>query len=163
VPGFSASLAAYGLGILVLFGGFLFLPQYLQLVLGLSPFDAGLWSLPWALSFVVGSTLTPHLARPVQPAALMTGGLALAAFGFALFTRIDASTGLATYAVASSIFSLGFAPVFTLTTDLIVGAAPPERAGAAAAISETGAELGGALGIAIFGSIGVAVYRAALA
>jgi DHA2 family multidrug resistance protein-like MFS transporter len=53
--------------------------------------------------------------------------------------------------------------VFTLTTDLIVGSAPPERAGAASAISETGAEFGGALGIAIFGSIGIAVYRRVLA
>jgi DHA2 family multidrug resistance protein-like MFS transporter len=61
------------------------------------------------------------------------------------------------------IISLGLAPVFTATTDLIVGSAPPERAGAASGISETGAELGGALGIAILGSIGTAVYRAALA
>jgi DHA2 family multidrug resistance protein-like MFS transporter len=55
-PGFSASLATYGLSILVLFGGFLFLPQYLQLVLGLSPFVAGLWTLPWALAFIVGAS-----------------------------------------------------------------------------------------------------------
>jgi DHA2 family multidrug resistance protein-like MFS transporter len=52
-------------------------------------------------------------------------------------------------------------PVFTLTTDVIVGSAPAERAGAASAVSETSAEFGGALGIAIFGSVGVAVYRAA--
>jgi len=55
------------------------------------------------------------------------------------------------------------APVFTATTDLIVSSAPPERAGAASGISETGAELGGALGIAILGSIGVALYRSRLA
>jgi DHA2 family multidrug resistance protein-like MFS transporter len=55
------------------------------------------------------------------------------------------------------------APVFTATTDLVVSSAPPERAGAASGISETGAELGGALGIAILGSIGVAVYRGQLA
>ena len=59
--------------------------------------------------------------------------------------------------------SLGLAPVFTLATDLVVGAAPPERAGAASAISETSSEFGGALGIAIFGSIGTAVYRGAMA
>jgi DHA2 family multidrug resistance protein-like MFS transporter len=53
--------------------------------------------------------------------------------------------------------------VFTLTNDLIIGSAPPERAGAAAGISETAAEFGGALGIAIFGSIGVAIYRGAIA
>jgi DHA2 family multidrug resistance protein-like MFS transporter len=61
--------------------------------------------------------------------------------------------------VGSVIFSLGVSPVFTLTNDVIIGSAPPERAGAAAGISETSAELGGALGIAVFGSIGVAVYR----
>jgi len=61
------------------------------------------------------------------------------------------------------IFSLGLSPIFTLTTDLIVGAAPAERAGAASAISETGAELGGALSIAILGTIGTAVYRSRMA
>ncbi len=163
IPAFSASLATYGLGILLLFGSFLFLPQYLQLVLGLSPLQAGLWSLPWAGAFVVGSMLTPLIVRRVRPAFVMTGGLALAALGFALFTQIDAASGLAVIVTGSVAFSLGFAPVFTLTNDLIVGAAPPERAGAASAISETGAEFGGALGIAVFGSIGIAVYRGAMA
>jgi DHA2 family multidrug resistance protein-like MFS transporter len=158
-PAFSASLATYGLSILVLFGGFLFLPQYLQLVLGLPPFRAGLWTVPWALAFVVGSMLTPRLVRRIRPAFVMAAGLAFGAIGFALFTRIDSSTGFATFAAGSTIFSLGLSPVFTLTTDLIVGSAPPERAGAASGISETSAELGGALGIAVFGSIGVAVYR----
>jgi DHA2 family multidrug resistance protein-like MFS transporter len=64
---------------------------------------------------------------------------------------------------ASVIFSLGLAPLFTLTNDLILGAAPPERAGAASAISETGAELGGALSIAILGTLGTAVYRTQVA
>jgi MFS transporter, DHA2 family, multidrug resistance protein len=61
------------------------------------------------------------------------------------------------------VIALGLAPVFTATTDLVVSSAPPERAGAASGVSETGAELGGALGIAVLGSIGVAVYRAELA
>ena len=156
---FSASLATYGLSIIVLFGGFLFLPQYLQLVLGLSPLESGLWTLPWALAFVVGSMATPLLVRRIRPAYLMSGGLLLATIGFAMFTRIDARASFATFAAATFIFSLGFSPVFTLTTDLIIGSAPPERAGAASAISETSAEFGGALGIAVFGSIGVAVYR----
>jgi len=64
--------------------------------------------------------------------------------------------------IASVIISLGLAPVFGLTTELIVGSAPPERAGAASGISETGAELGGALGLALLGSVGVAIYRNAL-
>jgi MFS transporter, DHA2 family, multidrug resistance protein len=57
------------------------------------------------------------------------------------------------------VYSLGLAPAFTLSNDIILGVAPPERAGAAAGISETSSELGGALGIAILGSVGTAVYR----
>ncbi len=161
-PGFSASLAAYGLSILVMFGGFLFLPQYLQLVLGLSPFVAGLWTLPWALAFIVGSSVTPPLVRRMNPAYLMAGALVVSAVGFAMLTTVGRGTGFAWFAAGTSIFAIGMAPVFTLTTDLVIGTAPPERAGAASAISETSAELGGALGIALFGSIGVAVYRMAM-
>jgi DHA2 family multidrug resistance protein-like MFS transporter len=64
---------------------------------------------------------------------------------------------------ASVVISLALAPMFSLTTNLIVGSAPPEQAGAASAVSETGAEVGGAVGIAVLGSIGTAVYRAVLA
>jgi DHA2 family multidrug resistance protein-like MFS transporter len=60
------------------------------------------------------------------------------------------------------ILSLGLAPVFTLATDFVVTSAPPERAGAAAAISETSAEIGGALGIAVLGSIMTAIYRSGM-
>jgi DHA2 family multidrug resistance protein-like MFS transporter len=163
VPAFTAALATYGLGILVVFGGFVFLPQYLQLVLGLSPLQAGLWTLPWALAFVVGSQLTPPLARRFSATTLMAGGLVLAAAGFLVFTQVGATASFAVIVAGSVVYSLGTSPVFTVTNDLIIGSAPPERAGAAAGISETAAELGGALGIAIFGSIGVAIYRSAMA
>ena len=90
----------------------------------------------------------------------MGAGLALAAVGLAHPDAGRASAnGLAVVVAASVVISLGLAPVFGLTTELIVGSAPPERAGAASGISETGAELGGALGISILGSIGVAIYR----
>ena len=159
-PGFSASLVVYAVGIMLVFGGFLFVPQYLQLVLGLSPLEAGLWTLPWALAFVVGSQLTPPIARRFPPPTVMSTGLAFAALGFAVFTQLDTTSGFAMIASGSVVFSLGSAPLFTLTNDLIIGSAPAEHAGAAAGLSETGAELGGALGIALFGSIGLAFYRA---
>ncbi len=146
-----------------MFGGFLFLPQYLQLVVDLSPLEAGMWTLPWALAFVVGSNVTPHLVRRIRPAYLMGGGLAVASFGFALFTQLQPTSGFPMFLAGSVIFSLGTSPLFTLTNDLIIGSAPQERAGAAAGMSETAAELGGALGIAMFGSIGVAIYRGAMA
>jgi DHA2 family multidrug resistance protein-like MFS transporter len=163
VPTFTSSLFLYGFGILMVFGGFLFVPQYLQLVLGLSPLEAGLWTLPWALAFVVGSQITPRLAQRFAPTTIMAAGLALAALGFVVFTQVDAASGFAMIVTGSVAFSLGTAPVFTLTNDLIIGSAPAERAGAAAGISETAAELGGALGIAFFGSIGVAIYRSGVA
>jgi DHA2 family multidrug resistance protein-like MFS transporter len=162
-PAFSASLAMYGLTILFMFGGFFFLPQYLQLVRGLSPLKGGLWTLPWAAAFIIGSLVTPAIARRVRPAVLMSGGLALSAVGYWMLTRIGPDTPLMQFAVATFVFALGASPVFTLTNDLIIGSAPPERAGAASGISETCAEFGGALSIAVFGSIGVAIYRAVLA
>jgi DHA2 family multidrug resistance protein-like MFS transporter len=76
-----------------------------------------------------------------------------------MLTQVGVTGGLPLMILASIVVSIGLAPVFGLTTEIIVGSAPPERAGAASGISETGAELGGALGIAILGSVGVAIYR----
>ena len=163
VSAFSAALATNLVGIFIAVGYFLFVAQYLQLVLGLSPLQAGLWSLPSAAGFIVGSNLAPQILRRVRPAYVIGGGLAMAAVGLGVLTRVGGSADLAILVAASAIVSLGLAPVFTATTNLIVGSAPPERAGAASGISETGSELGGALGIAILGSIGVAIYRGGLA
>jgi DHA2 family multidrug resistance protein-like MFS transporter len=93
----------------------------------------------------------------------MAAGFLFAAAGFAVFLTLDVNSGFWTFFLGSVIFSLGLAPVFTLAIDLIVGVAPAERAGAASAIAETSAELGGAVGIAVFGSIGVAIYRDGIA
>jgi len=106
--------------------------------------------------------MTPVIARRVRPAIVMAGGLLLATLGFVVVGQVAGPGGLATLVAGFAMYSLGLAPVFTLATDMIIASAPPERAGAAAAISETGSEFGGALGIAVLGSIGTAVYRAAV-
>jgi DHA2 family multidrug resistance protein-like MFS transporter len=159
---FNAALATNFLAIFVMVGYFLFVAQYLQLVVGLSPLEAGLWSLPSALAFIAGSQLTPRIVGRVRPAHLIAGGLVIAAVGLLLLVQVGVRDGLPTLIAASIVISIGLAPVFGLTTELVVGSAPPERAGAASGISETGAELGGALGIAILGSVGVAIYRGRL-
>jgi MFS transporter, DHA2 family, multidrug resistance protein len=133
-PAFSASLAVYTLGILVLFGTFFFIFQYLQLVLELSPLVAGLWTLPAFASFVVGSMVAPMLVRRVRPAFVMAAGLAAGGVGFLILAQLEAVDGLPVLVTASVVYSLGLAPLFTLTNDLIIGAAPPERAGAASGI-----------------------------
>jgi DHA2 family multidrug resistance protein-like MFS transporter len=153
----------YLLATFVGFAGFFFIFQYLQLVLGLSPLEAALWAVPSFAAFIVGSMLTPLIVRRVRPAYAMSAGLALAAAGYGLLTQVDKASGLGVLVTATVIFSLGEGPVFTLTNDLIIGAAPPERAGAAAGISETSSELGGALGIAVLGSMATALYRSQVA
>lgn len=162
-PAFSASLVTYMLGTLVAFGAYIYIAQYLQLVLELTPLEAGVATVPSMLAFVAGSMVIPLIARRVPPAPLMAGGLVLAAAGFGVLTQVDSSAGLPIIISGSVILWLGISPVVILATDLIVGSAPVERAGAASAISETSSELGGALGIAILGSIGVAVYRSVMA
>jgi MFS transporter, DHA2 family, multidrug resistance protein len=156
---FNASLASNTLSLAIAFGIFLFIAQYLQLVLGLSPLEAGLWTVPSAGGFIAGSLLAPFLVRFIRPAFVVAGGLVVAALGLALLTQVEGDSDLAVVVIGSVVVALGVAPPVTLATDLIVGCAPPERAGVASGISETGAELGGALGIAVLGSIGVAVYR----
>jgi DHA2 family multidrug resistance protein-like MFS transporter len=162
IRAFSTSLAAYATSIGIVFGAFVFILQHLQLVLGHSPLRAGLWMIPSGLAFIVGGMLTPLLVRRIRPGFVMAGGLALSAAGFVPLTGVDAATETAVIIASFVVFSLGLAPVIALATDLIVGSAPVERAGAASGISETGAELGGALGIAVLGSIGIAVYRGGL-
>jgi DHA2 family multidrug resistance protein-like MFS transporter len=163
ITAFSAALATNFLAIFVTIGSSLFVTQYLQLVLGLSPLQAGLWSLPSALGFIVGSQLGPRLPGRVRPAQVIAGGLAQGALGLVMLTQLGADDGLAFLVVGSLVISLGFAPVFGLATELVVGSAPPQRAGAASGINETGVKLGGALGIAVLGSIGMAIYRGELA
>ena len=144
---FTAALTTNLLSFFTGFGALLFIAQYLQLVLGLSPLAAGLWMLPSSAGFVAGSMLTPVLARRFRPAVVMVASLTLG------------PAGLARLVTGSVVFSLALAPVDTLATDLAVGAAPPERAGAASALTETAAEFGGALGIAVLGVIGTGIYR----
>jgi DHA2 family multidrug resistance protein-like MFS transporter len=162
LPAFSASLVTYTLGVFVAFGVFLFVAQYLQLVLGLSPLQAGLWAVPGAITFIIGSNVAPVLVRRVHPAFVIAAGLVLGAVGFGLLTQIGVNS-LGLVVAEWGIMSLGFGATFTLTADLVIGAAPPERAGAASALSETGAELGGALGIAVLGSLATAIYHSQVA
>ena len=160
---FSVSLTSYMFATFIGFGIWVFTAQYLQLVLGLSPLAAGLWTLPGMVAFILGSNLTAAMVRRFRPRAVLIGGLALSAVGLCILALVGGDSGLALLVAGSFLNSLGLSPVFTLTNDMILGCAPPERAGSASAISETGSELGGALGIAILGSIGTAIYRSRLA
>jgi len=164
-PAFAAALAANTLSLFLIFGSFFLIAQYLQLVLGLSPLAAGLWTVPSSLGFIVGSLLAPAVVRRLSPGVTMAYALAIATVGLAILAGLPGrgGSGLAPLVAGSILLALGISPVVTLATDLIVASAPPERAGVASGLSETGTELGGALGIAVLGSIVTAVYRGQLA
>ena len=159
---FSAALGIAVLGFMVAFGTFLLVAQHLQLVLGMSPLEAGLWTGPSGLGFVVGSLLAPSLVRRWSRASVMAGGFLLSALGFLLIALGGEANPPLLLVAGLTVLSLGLAQSATLTTDIVVGTVEPAQAGAAAAMSETGIELGGALGIALLGSLTTAIYLGAL-
>lgn len=161
VPAFAVSVTGMVLAGIVLFGTSLLTSQYLQLVLDLSPLEAGLWQLPTAVAGTIVALVVSSLTGRIRPPVLMAGGAVFALLGPLLLTQ--AGTSPLVVAAGSVLLFAGLTPFMALGTNLVVGAAPPGRAGAASAISETGAELGGALGIAVLGSIATGVYGGYLA
>lgn len=157
---FQAAIATNMLSIVALVGLLLLLPQHLQLVLGYSPLEAALWMLPGALAGIGGSLLAARVARRVALRTVVTAGLGIAAVGLVVLATAPGT--LALLVVGFGIAGGGIALAEALTNDVVVAVAPPERAGAASAISETGYELGGALGTTILGSVSAAVFVAEL-
>lgn len=161
-PAFAAALGINVFGFFSLFGMFLVVAQYMQLVLELTPFEAGLWSLPMGIGFVVGSLITPVLLSRMRPAYVLALGLTVAAVALVVMGLTAPSRDLLTLITADTVLSLGLAPVATIAADLVMSSAPPERAGAASGVNETSSEFGGALGIALLGSILTVLYRGSL-
>jgi MFS transporter, DHA2 family, multidrug resistance protein len=156
---FSAALAVLLLGLGLMGGVYLFVTQYLQLVEGLSPMAAGLWLLPPAAALIISSALAPVIARKVRPGYVVAAALALSGVGYLLLTQVGATSGLPLLITGFVLVYVGTSPTMALGTDLVVGAAPPEKAGSAAAMSESAMEFGIALGVAMLGLVGTSVYR----
>lgn len=148
---------------MLVLGGLSYLTvQYLQLAVGLSPLQAGLWTLPSLAAGIAATALAPSAVRRVPPGTLIGASLALASVGCVVMTQVGGGSIL-TVVVGQSVLFAGLLPVNAVGVDLVVGAAPPQRAGAASAVSETTQELGTALGIALLGSLAAAVYSARVA
>jgi DHA2 family multidrug resistance protein-like MFS transporter len=158
-PAFSAALAINIVGLFMILGSFLFIAQHLQLVLGMEPLQAALWTAPAGVVFAIGSVAAPVLMRHFKPATIVACGMLLTACGYLLLTQISVVPSPWFLLAGMLTLSTGVAPLGTITTDIVMGAAPPSKAGAASAISETSFEFGGALGIAVLGSLVTAVYR----
>jgi DHA2 family multidrug resistance protein-like MFS transporter len=161
IPALRASLSINVIGLFAAFGFFMLIAQYFQLALGMGPLEAGLWSAPSGPAFILGSLLTPALANRVRPANVLAGAFLLAAVGLIVIACAVVHPSMAVFITGYVAFCIGIAPMGTLTTDIVMSTAPPQRAGAASGISETSFELGGALGIALLGSFVTALYRSA--
>jgi DHA2 family multidrug resistance protein-like MFS transporter len=154
-----AALSINIIALFIAFAAFLFVAQYFQLVLGMGPLEAGLWTAPSGALFVVGSALAPMLLHRFGAANVISGGLIVTAIGLAFMSQMGLRTDIWILMTGFLLLCLGLAPLGTATTDLVMSAVPPERAGAASGVSETSFEFGGALGIAVLGSIMAASYR----
>ncbi|MGW1915171.1 MFS transporter [Streptomyces sp. NPDC002076] len=157
--GFSGAVLADLLTVLGMSGLVFFLSQYLQLVQGRRPFEAGLAELPAAVGAVAAGLIAGRSARRFSVRAVVSGGLAAVGLALAALTALGRTTGYPVLGVALLVVGIGAGFSFTVTADVILSSVPKEEAGAASAVSETAYELGAALGIALLGSIVTGAYR----
>ena len=156
---FSTAIIANVLALFSFNGFILFLAQHLQLLEGQSPSASGVAMVPALIATVVAGLLVVPLVRIIRPGFVVAGGLLLSAGGYFLVAFGDHSHGPSLLLGALMVLCLGVGSAETISNDLILGAAPAEKSGAAAAISETGYEVGSLLGTAILGSILTASYQ----
>ncbi|WP_405438286.1 MFS transporter [Streptomyces avidinii] len=160
--GFGAGIGLNTVAAFAMMGSAYFTTQYLQSVLGMGTLEAALWSL--APSVVIGAAapVSAALAQKVDRAHVIAGGFVLAAAGFVLISLVDTDS-LWLILTGAGVLASGIVTVLSLISDMALGSAPAEKAGSAASLLETGTEFGGALGMAVLGSLGTAVYRSDLA
>ncbi|HET9349266.1 MAG TPA: MFS transporter [Arthrobacter sp.] len=156
---FSTAIIANVLALFSFNGFILFLAQHLQLIEGQSPSESGVAMVPALIATVLAGLLVVPLVKKVRPGFVVAGGLLLSAGGYFLVAFGDHGNGPALLLAALLVLCLGVGAAETISNDLILGAAPAEKSGAAAAISETGYEIGSLLGTAILGSILTASYQ----
>ncbi|MFK0257757.1 MFS transporter [Streptomyces sp. NPDC090445] len=159
---FGTGIALNAVAAFAALGSAYFTTQYLQSVLGMGTLEAALWSLAPSVAIGAAAPVAGVLARKTDRAYVIAGGFVLAAAGFAMISLVGTDS-LWLLLTAAGVLSSGIVTVMSLVSDLALGAAPAEKAGSAASLLETGTEFGGALGMALLGSIGTAVYRADLA
>ncbi|MEV4759951.1 MFS transporter [Micromonospora sp. NPDC049559] len=156
---FTAVLVALVFAGIAMAGTGLLVTQYLQSVLGFSPVASAVLFAPMGLGSAVGTVAAPALTRRLRPATAIAGGLAVSALGGLLLVGVHGAGALPLVMTGIAVLALGTGPLFALGTGLVVGSVPPERAGSAASMSETGNYFGGSLGFALLGVVATVVYR----
>ncbi|GAB2586226.1 MFS transporter [Paractinoplanes abujensis] len=161
-PAFSGTILASMIAIFAFSGLLFFFSQYLQLVRGYSPLQAGLRELPLTLASIAVVAVAVRVMARLGVGRALGASLLAAAAGLAVLAVGEGLSGFAVMAVGLVVVGLGVGLAFTAATDAVLAAVPAERAGAASAISEMAYELGVALGIALLGTVQAVLYRDAL-
>ncbi|MFD5063575.1 MFS transporter [Streptomyces sp. NPDC058394] len=159
--GFAAGIGLNSLAAFAMMGSAFFTTQYLQSVLGMSTMEAALWSLAPSLAVGAAAPAATAIAQRIDRMQVISAGFVIAAAGFALLALSDTDS-LWLLLIGSAVMSSGIVTVMALVSDLALATAPPEKAGSAASLLETGQEFGGAMGMALLGAVATAVYGADL-
>ena len=156
---FSLGSLTIAAGFAVMFGMFFLLTQYFQFVQGHSPLAAGVRNLPFAVTMVIISPRSPALAERIGKRGAITIGLVIQAIGFVVLAVHQADTPYLVTAVSISMLAAGMALLMPAASEAIVSSLPPSKAGVGSAWNDATREIGGALGIAVLGSLLSTGYR----
>ena len=161
--GFSASSIGLALLFFAMAGAVFLQAQYLQFILGYTPLAAGFALVPAAVGMLVGTGAGAHMGATLGGRRTVTAGLLIATGGIALQAALVDGTAYLPTGVGLLLFGLGAGITMPSATDLIMSTLPPARAGVGSAVNDTVRELGGALGVAVIGSVAATGYTSSLA
>jgi EmrB/QacA subfamily drug resistance transporter len=161
-PRFSAANIAITLVFFAMVGSMYFLTQYLQFVLGYSTMQAGAALIPLAAGLMLVAPNTGRMTQRFGTKIVVAGGLAIVAVATLLLSRLTVSSGYPFLALATLLLGVGIATAMSPATDSIMGSVPKDKAGIGSAMNDTTRQVGGALGVAILGSLTNAAYRSAI-
>jgi EmrB/QacA subfamily drug resistance transporter len=158
-PQFAAAAGSITFVFFVMFGMIFTLTQYLQLVLGYSPLEAGVRMLPWAVVYMLSARRSARLVERFGQRAVVSVGLAVVAAGLAILALSGLHANYPLLALALVVSAGGMGMVTAPSTGAIIVSLPLNKAGVGSAVNDTTRELGGALGVAVLGSLIASLYR----
>jgi EmrB/QacA subfamily drug resistance transporter len=161
-PRFSAANVAITLMFFAMFGQMFLVTQYLQSVLGFTALEAGLRLLPLSLLMLLVAPLGPRLVEYVGTKLVVGCGMLLGATGLAIVATVPVDDGYPRLLLGFAIGATGMALTMAPVTESIMGSLPPGKVGVGSAMNDTTRQMGGALGIAVLGSIFASYYRPAV-
>jgi hypothetical protein len=156
---FSVASAAITLTFFSMFGVFFLSTLYTQYVLGYSPLEAGLASLPAAVAMILVAPRSAALGERFGPGPVIGGGFVALAASLAVFTTLGTDSPYPVLGLALALLGVGLGAAAAPATALLMSAVPMDKAGVGSAVNDTTREFGGALGIAVFGTIAGSAYR----